>query len=129
MSRVTREVLQKKITKAADELVNRLDPIDFSWLYSAEIESYLSSWRPLIDYYTLSEDTDIGVEAIRDYVHVLRYLRTLTYDIENRIADAATKAKHLQRVRDVSEGLEYYIDEIIKEVERTVNNPETSEGS
>ena len=80
------------------------------WLEDEEFEEFLRAWKALASYYSShADDTVIGVEVLREYVHFTRLLRRL---VMNEDIDADRREK----VLDDLEYLEFLLEEIIKEV-------------
>jgi hypothetical protein len=118
-----RSTLEQDIVSKADKAILTIDPDDLSWLFNEEMEAFLDAWRFLVNYYGSSNETLMSVEVVREYVHFMRLLRNIQTSAREVSSDKEISVEEKKRATHIMNLLEYFIDEIIKEVERTVNNP------
>ncbi len=102
---ISRAELEKRIV-ALGEAVDLTKP-NSGWLEDDNFRAFLDAWNSLKQFYGEHTDTIIGIEVLREYVDYARLLRRM-------LSDDNLSKEIRQKARDALEGLEYYIDEIIR---------------
>src|SRR5690349_17537738 len=99
-----RDQWEERIVEAS----NQIDNMQPDWFTSTEWDLFIDAWYNLVHYYEEHADTVIGVEAVREYHHIMRLFRRTLWD-ERLSLDI-----HRQ-IEDKIAELEGVMDEIIKE--------------
>jgi hypothetical protein len=120
--RTTRQQFEANLIASSSKVMSKIDPDNPSWILDPEIAQIINDWRNLVSHYQWSDDTEISVLVVREYVQLLRVFREVELDDFDPISGLAIPPEAKKRAREYIDYFEYFIDEIIKEVERTVNN-------
>lgn len=107
-NRLTRAELEQNIIDKSWQVDISL--IDAAWLESIEFHEFMRAWSDLVAYYEVNpEDTQIGVEVLREYVDFTRLLR-------NIMVNEAYDEDRRKQSEDELKGIEFKLEEIIREV-------------
>ena len=100
-----RDQWEERIIEASNQIDNMLP----GWFNSAEWDLFIDAWYNLVKYYETHADTVIGIEAVREYHHLIRLLR-------RTLCDEKLSLDTRQQAEEKIAELEGWMDEIIKEV-------------
>ena len=111
-----RSQLETRIVELAD-LVPLGDTTlgEVDWLFSQQLDEFIHAWWTLAKYYEEHSDTEIGIEAVSEYVNFARLLRRL-------MSNSTLDAKFRQQAEDQMSALDSFMDEVIKEAGTNLNN-------
>jgi hypothetical protein len=118
----TRKQLEEQVIRSSSNVLAKIDPDNPLWIIEDEIAEFINDWRNLVKHYQWSDDTEISVLIVREYIHLLRVFRLIESDEFDPSSGLSIPPEAKKKAREYIEYLEYFIDEIIKEVERVVNN-------
>ncbi|MCI0550055.1 MAG: hypothetical protein L0287_03795 [Anaerolineae bacterium] len=110
-----RSQLEDRIFELAESVPVGASDSDLDWLYSQQLDQFIDAWWALAKYYEEHSDTEIGVEAVSEYVYYARILRRL-------MCDSTLDPKLRQQAEDQMSALDSYMDEVIKEAGTNLNN-------
>jgi hypothetical protein len=106
--KMNRQSIERRIIESAV----MVDLLQAEWFKSAEYEAFLSAFQELITYYRENEEDDqISVAVVAEYTAFMRVLR-------KPLDDTNLSPTLRERIRDELEGLDYFMEEIIRAVIR-----------
>ena len=108
-----RKQLDREILAAAQQVEYDISNVD--WIDSAAYKHLTNLLYQLIRYYQVSGDVEINGQVIGEYVGFTRLLR-------NMLIDEQWTQEEEKKINNAIGDFESFIDEVIKEVERTAFN-------
>ncbi len=102
---LTRKQLEDNIVERGRLLLIRSDSSKPGWLTSEEFYNFLDAWSGLRDYYTTHDDTEIGIEALREYRH-------FTFVFREMLRKASSDEPGYEDIREALSDLEGIFDEL-----------------